>query len=262
MSTQGNPFLHNPHLDGDAFFWQAGRTGILLLHGYTATTAEIRPLAEKLHQTGYTIAAPLLPGHGTSPADLNRVRWQDWARAGQDTFNRLFETCERVFVGGESMGGLLALYLASQNPKAAGLLLYAPALALNMGFTDFAKLYLGAPFVSEVPRASLDCSESWQGYPGLPLKGAIELLAFGRATRSQLAKIQQPTLVFQGRLDKTVAPQIGEMILNGVSSTLKKHYWMEKSHHPLALDIELDEISARTVEFIEQLLLHQGETHL
>ena len=256
MSTQGNPFLHNPHLDGDAFFWPAGRTGILLSHGYTATTAEIRPLAEKLHQKGYTVAAPLLPGHGTSPADLNRVRWQDWARCGQDTLNRLFDTCERVLVGGESMGGLLALTLASQNPKVAGLLLYAPAIALNMGPADLAKLYLGAPFVTQVPRASLDNGQSWQGYPGLPLKGAIELLAFGKATRAQLSKIHQPLLLFQGRFDTTVAPQAGEIILNGVASTVKLRYWMEKSHHTLTLDVELDEIADRTIEFIEQLLLH------
>ncbi len=256
MSTQGNPFLHNPHLDGDAFFWPAGRTGILLSHGYTATTAEIRPLAEKLHEKGYTVAAPLLPGHGTSPEDLNRVRWQDWARCGQDMLNHLFDTCERVLVGGESMGGLLALYLASQNPKVAGLLLYAPAIALNMGPADLAKLYLGAPFVTQVSRASLDNGQSWQGYPGLPLKGAIELLAFGKATRAQLSKIHQPLLLFQGRFDTTVAAKAGDVILSGVASTVKARYWMEKSHHTLTLDVELDEIADRTIEFIEQLLLH------
>jgi carboxylesterase len=262
MSTQGNQLLHNPHLDGDGFFWPAGQTGILLSHGYTATTAEIRPLAEKLHQKGYTIAAPLLPGHGTCPEDLNRTRWQDWARAGQDALNRLSDTCEHVFVGGESMGGLLALYLASQNPGITGLLLYAPAIALNMSLADLAKLYLGAPFVNQVPRTSLDNSQSWQGYPGLPLKGAIELLTFGKITRAQLSKINQPVLIFQGRFDTTTSPNAGEVILRGVSSNIKKRFWMEKSHHTLTLDVELDEITTKTIEFIEQSLLHQGETHL
>lgn len=252
-TTRGNSFLHNPHLDGDAFFWQAGRVGILLSHGFTATTAEIRPLAEILHRKGYTVAAPLLPGHGTSPADLNRVRWQDWARAGQDTLEQLFQSCERVFVAGESMGGLLALYLASQNPRVAGLLLYAPAIALNMRFADYAKLYLGAPFLEQVPRSGLDCSEAWQGYSGLPLKGILQLLDFGRATRAQLAKIHQPILVLQGRLDTTVAPQAGDVILAHVSSTKKAHYWLEKSHHTLTLDVELDEVATKTIEFIEQL---------
>ena len=45
-----NPALHNPHLEGGPFFWEAGPVGVLLLHGYTATTAEMRPLAKRLHE--------------------------------------------------------------------------------------------------------------------------------------------------------------------------------------------------------------------
>jgi len=77
-------FLRNSHLDGDAFFWQAGKMGALLIHGFTATTAEVRLLGEYLHARGYTISAPLLPGHGTSPAEMNRCKWQDWTRAVSD----------------------------------------------------------------------------------------------------------------------------------------------------------------------------------
>ena len=60
----------NPHLEGDSFFWEGGEVGILLIHGFTATTAEVRPLAEFLHKNGYTVAGPLLPGHYTKPDDL------------------------------------------------------------------------------------------------------------------------------------------------------------------------------------------------
>lgn len=250
--TKGNPNLHNPHLDGDAFDWQAGPIGVLLSHGFTATTAEIRPLAEKLYESGYGVSAPLLPGHGTRPEDLNRVRWQDWAAAGQSALEPMLKNYERVFVAGESMGGLLALHLAAQNPQVAGVLLYAPAIALNMRFTDYAKLYLGASFLEQVPRSGLDCGDLWQGYPGLPLRGILQLLDFGKSVRAQLLKIYQPVLVFQGRLDTTVAPQAGEIILNGIASTQKQRIWMEKTHHPMALDVELDEIAARTIEFIEK----------
>ena len=69
-----NPFLHNDHLPGDEFFWEGNNTGILLSHGYTATTAEVRPLAETLYRQGYTVAGPLLPGHGTDPKDMCRCQ--------------------------------------------------------------------------------------------------------------------------------------------------------------------------------------------
>lgn len=111
--TLGNQHLHNPYLDGDPFFWEAGPVGIFLSHGFTATTVEIRPLAKNLHEQGYTVAAPLMPGHGTHPKDLNRVHWQDWLEAGKETLEKLFQTCEHVFVGGESWAGCwLCIWLA------------------------------------------------------------------------------------------------------------------------------------------------------
>lgn len=252
MTTLGNPNLHNPHLDGDAFFWQNGPVGIFLSHGYTATAAEARPLAEKLREKGYTVAAPLLPGHGTHPDDLNRVHWQDWVAAGQETLNRLFETCEQVIVGGESMGGVLALHLAAKNPQVKAVLLYAPAVALTTSPFDRFKLRLAAPFISQMPRQGLDNPDTWQGYPNLPLKGVVQLLQFQAATLPLLSEIHQPVQIFQARLDQTVAPEAGDIILNGVSSKVKEHHWMEKSHHTILLDVELDDVTAKTLAFLER----------
>jgi alpha-beta hydrolase superfamily lysophospholipase len=146
---KGKHALQNPHLEGDTFIWEGGPFGILLLHGFTATTAEVRPLAKLLHQNGYTVSGPLLPGFGTTPEQANLCRWQDWAAAASDAYQRLTELCLTVFVGGESMGGLLALYLASQQPEIAGLLLYAPALKSYARFTPLAGLLL-SPFIQTV----------------------------------------------------------------------------------------------------------------
>ncbi len=43
-----NPTLYNPHLEGGPFLWDAGPVGVLFSHGYTATTAALRLLAEAL----------------------------------------------------------------------------------------------------------------------------------------------------------------------------------------------------------------------
>ncbi|PWH18176.1 MAG: hypothetical protein DDG60_00710 [Anaerolineae bacterium] len=252
MTTQGNSKLHNPHLNGDSFFWKNGPTGILLSHGYTATTAEVRPLAERLHRQGYTVAGPLLPGHGTQPDDLNHTRWQDWVQTGQETLMRLFETCETVWVGGESMGGVLALYLAAHHPQIKGILLYAPALVVNMTWLDQIKLYLGSAFMSQIGRSKLDNPDKWQGYPSLPLKGIIQLLQFQKATLPLLPRIHQPVLIFQGRLDETVAPETGQVILQSITSPVKELHWMEQSHHTIILDIEFEQVLARTLSFLAQ----------
>lgn len=246
--------LHNPHLEGGPFLWEAGPVGVLLLHGYTATTAEVRLLAKNLYGKGYTVAAPLLAGHGTRPTDLNRVTWQDWVNSAEDVYSQLTARCERVFVGGQSMGGVTALHLASIHPEAAGILLYAPALRLTMTPLDKIKLYAASPFLAEVPRESLDASDKWQGYPNLPLKGAIQLLKFQDAVCPRLPQIHQPLIVFQGRKDTTVHPATGRMILENVNSTLKEHHWMEQSSHAILIDCELDTVTDLTLRFMEKAL--------
>ena len=50
MTPDPHPLIKNPHLKGGPFFWGAGPTGILLVHGFTATTAEVRPLAQALQR--------------------------------------------------------------------------------------------------------------------------------------------------------------------------------------------------------------------
>jgi carboxylesterase len=244
--------LFNPHLEGGPFFWEAGPVGVFLSHGFTATCAESRPLAQRLHAAGFSVAGPLLPGHGSVPQDLNRVRWQDWARTGEETYQQLKACCERVFVGGESMGAVLALYLASQHPEAAGVLAFAPALKLNLRGIDPLKLRLLAPFVRWVPKQSLDGSTNWQGYPVNPLKGVLQLVKFQGVVRERLPLIHQPIMVMQGRLDTTVHPTVGEIILAGVSSTVKELYWMEKSSHVVIIDQELDEVTRMTLEFLKR----------
>ncbi|MBC8330787.1 MAG: alpha/beta fold hydrolase [Anaerolineae bacterium] len=251
--SENNPNLHNPHFAGDAFIWQAGPVGVFLSHGFTATTAEIRPLAKKFHARGYTVAAPLLPGHGTKIQDLNRVDWQAWVSAGQAMLAKLFETCEQVFVAGESMGGLLSLYLSSQEPRIAGVLLYAPAIRTTLRLSDYVKLYLGASFVESVGRASLDRSDLWQGYPDLPLKGTIQFLRFQAAVNKRLSHIHQPVLIFQGRKDTTVVPEAGELLMNAISSAVKEHHWMENSSHVIVLDVELEQVAATSIQFIERI---------
>ncbi|MBM3137019.1 MAG: alpha/beta fold hydrolase [Chloroflexi bacterium] len=248
-----NSSLLNPQLEGGSFFKEAGPCGVILIHGYTATTVEVRLLAERLFINGYTVAAPLLAGHGTHPEDLNNVTWQDWVDSAVNAYAQLTQSCQQIFIGGQSMGGVLALYLAGMHPEAAGVLLYAPAIRLSLTWFDKIKLHFFSMFLAEVTRTSLDMSDHWQGYPGLPLKGVIQLLKLQAATNSNLSKVFQPVIIFQGRKDKTVHINAGDIILQGVHSNVKEHHWMEKSSHAILIDCELDEVTNLTLRFLEKV---------
>ncbi|WP_420644219.1 alpha/beta fold hydrolase [Candidatus Leptofilum sp.] len=249
--------IQNPHLEGNTFFWPGNEVGVLLLHGLTATTAEVRLLAEKLHAKGYTISAPLLPGHGTQPEDLNETTWHDWAWSAEKAYQHLATVCDHVFVGGESTGGALALLLAARHEEITGVLCYAPAIKLAIPMHNMVRLYVAAPLVHSLPKENVGSNANWQGYKVNPLRAVMELVRLGREVRRQLAQINQPVLVMQGRNDKTVAEDVGEIILEGVLSEKAKQIWLEQSAHVILLEDELDDITAVTLEFMHQALSSQ-----
>ena len=250
--------IFNPHHDGSPFFWQGGPVGVLLVHGFTATVQEVRLLAKQLRPHGYTIGAPLLPGHYTRPADLNHVRWQEWIQAGEEMYQKLRLQCETVFLGGESAGGLVALYLASQHPEAAGILAYAPALRLNLRPRDLALLRILAPFVAYRPKGNLDASNNWQGYPVNPLKGVVQLLQLQKEVSNLLPGIHQPVLVVQGRQDTTVHASVPDTIIERIGSIQKECHWMPHSGHCVLLDQELDQVTQLTLNFMQHHTLSKG----
>jgi carboxylesterase len=251
--------LVNPHLEGDPFYWEGGPVGILLTHGLTATAAEVRPLARLLHARGYTVAGPLLPGHHTTPEDLNTCRWQDWAAAVEKTYQELASRCQTVFLGGESTGAVLALYLAGDHPEAAGILAYAPALRLQLSPLDQLFLNLLAPFKTSIQkpvqnRAPNFSDDLWQGYSVHPLKGVLQLLRLQRVVRERLPDVHQPLLVIQGRLDPTVHPEVPAILSSETGSAVKEVVWLEQSAHCVMIDCEQDQVAALTLQFIERIL--------
>jgi len=246
----------NAHLEGEAFYWEGGPVGVLLSHGFTATSAEVRLLAGYLRERGYTVAGPLLPGHGTTVEEMNRCRWQDWVRDVEQAYQELARRCQKVVVGGESMGSLLALYLAAEHPEAAAVLAYAPAVhAANWLTRAFA--YLMAPIVpyrvpSPGPKSVVD--ERWKGYPVQPIPAATQLFRLQKEVRQRLSLIHQPVLIVQGRLDRSIFPDCPEIVMGQIHSEIKKVHWMDKSEHCVILDQEWEKVAEITAKFLARVL--------
>ncbi|GAP10839.1 esterase [Bellilinea caldifistulae] len=253
------PIFENPHLDGSSFLLQGTQpVGVLLLHGFTATTVEVRPLAEHLNSQGYSVFCPLLPGHGTRPEDMISIRWQDWYETARKGLEKLSHT-PNVFVAGESMGGLLSLLLAANHRSLKGVILYAPAIKIN-GIWRAKWL---APFVKIMPKNYLPDEDEnqaetdtlpWQGYNVVALAAVAQLEKLQKEVLRQIHHVYQPVLIFQGKKDRTINPSGSRLLYEKLPSRNKSLVWLENSGHCVVLDRELDFVKSKTVEFIQNLL--------
>lgn len=242
-----NQFIKNPQLDGETFILEGGdEVGVLLFHGFTATTTEVRLLAECLHLSGHTISAPLLPGHGTHPDDLNHVRWQDWVARGEIAYQELKKRTKKVFVGGESMGALVALMITAQHPEIKGVMTFAPAMRVNNLWVS----PLIALFKQWLPKVKKEDGLAWKGYNVNPLKGAVQLLKMQRVAKKVIRQITQPILVVTGGLDKTITPDSSDLVINNIGSSDITQVCMQRSSHCVILDKEIKQVCQLTKEFI------------
>ncbi|MBX2823724.1 MAG: lysophospholipase [Gammaproteobacteria bacterium] len=103
------------------------RGKFLLVHGLNDSAYVWRDMATEIADLGYEVRAILLPGHGSHPRQMLEVRYQQWLDVTREHF-RLWDTGDApIYVGGYSMGGVLATILALENPHISGLLLVSPA---------------------------------------------------------------------------------------------------------------------------------------
>jgi len=245
-----NQYVVKPHLDGSSFYKPGNKTGFLLVHGFTATTTEVKPLAEHLHQEGYTVSAPLLPGHDTHPDDLNKVHWQDWYQTVRQAYLDLRETCDQIWLGGESMGALLCLLTAVEFPEVTGLLLFAPALELKIKGSKAA--YLLQYFKKYFDKGPSKNDQEWKGYNVFPLKGFVQLMRLQKQVQKKLGKVTQPTLVVISKADNRVSLSTGEAMINSIASNKKQLIVLEDASHTMLLDHDNQFILDQALAFVEE----------
>lgn len=246
------PIFQNPQSEGGSFFWEGdpkNNTAILLFHGFTATTVEVRPFAMFLNQQGFSVAGPLLPGHGVSPDELNQVSYKDWIECAKSAYLDLASKYKKVIVVGESMGGLLTLWLGAHFPEICGLLVYAPALRIPRLW----QANLVWPYVKYLYKKNIDLETDWQGFNVVPMKAASQVNQFQSLVKNNLKKVNQPIVIFQGKLDATIDPMSSVEVLKNISSGDKELVWLEEFPHCILLEKQLDVVKKISLETILRL---------
>jgi alpha-beta hydrolase superfamily lysophospholipase len=226
---------------------------VVLLHGLTDAPYSQRHIAESYRDHGFVAIVIRLPGHGTVPAGLTEVEWQDWmaaTRLAVREARRRIAPSAPLHLVGFSNGGALALKYALDaigDPKLAPpdrLVLISPMI----GITRFARFAGLASLPALLPPFA---KAAWLGvvpefnpfkYNSFPVNGAVQSYRLTQVLQQQVAQYSRsgeiarlpPIITFQSVMDFTVStsaivsalydrlPKNGsELVLFDVNRTVK-----------------------------------------
>ncbi len=194
-----------------------GRAGLLVLHGFTGSPWEVRPLAEAARSLGFSVALPVLAGHATHVDDLADKRWPDWLASALEAHVWLQARCDRVHIAGLSMGALLALQIArsGRQPPPRSLLLLAPAMTLAPEVDAFVRAAsrLGWPRRVGKGDPRLPGGLRPPAYGAIPLRAARSLLALMDEVLADRTALAMPALSLHGEADATIPCERAQRLL-------------------------------------------------
>ena len=253
MITEMTPY---PSLDPSPFILEGGTVGVLLIHGFTGSSTEMRLVGEYLNQHEITVSAPCLPGHGTTLDDLNQRQWRDWYSYIAESAAYLKSRCNTVFVGGLSLGSLLSLYLAANVPDLAGVILYSPAIMVTDSRRHFLPIvkYLVRQLPKPQDKFTDPEAKSWRwSYDAYPTATSHEVIKLIEQVKRCLPLVSCPILIIHSSTDETIHPDSAQLVYNQVGSTQKEIITLHNSGHVLTLDKEWEEVAEQTYQFLKKL---------
>lgn len=255
------PNLPSPQFISQAepFFFRGRDVGCLLIHGFTASPQEMLSLGQHLAEQGYTVHGPRLAHHGTTAEDMTRTHWHDWYYSVLDGYYLLRQQCAEVVVIGLSMGGSIALYLASAQPVTAVVTMEAP-----IHLTDWRVNYARAiarvyPFI---PKEGFDPEQKLNArYAVQPVHAIAELRDMLTELRPRLATITAPALIIHSLADEMIPLSNFDTIYREIGSAYKEKFILQNSGHLVTEGVEQTQLFARVSAFVGERTRPQTPLH-
>ncbi len=233
---------------------------VLLLHGYNDTPQSVAPIASMLHAAGWTVVAPLLPGHGRDLQYMaSASRGSAWLSCARTEYQTLRASHTTVALCGLSMGGALCALLAAEHQDVPALVLLAPYLGMPWRWQAGVALawvrWLFNPYVqgSGGERSIHDPVARARALgPGVHTAHTLTgLRAIARAAEQRLSDIRSPTLYLQSKEDNRVRATDAIRHFRMIGSTVREQHWLSGCGHIITADYCKDDVGRRLLAWID-----------
>jgi len=231
--------------------------GVLLLHGFTGNPSEMKYLGEKMYNAGYSISIPRYPGHGTSIYEMTETYGRDWFISAREAYLELAAYCDKIYIVGLSMGGILASLIAYEFPPDKICLISAPGSikSRTVYLAPFAGLFKKIIFDKEKKSgindpAALAVHISYS--EGTPVNQGWELHKLIKQAMKKLPDIFVPALIMQSVNDKVIPVDSADYIFARIGSLKKEKLIFSKSNHVIPVDYDKDSAAEAIIKFLSE----------
>ena len=236
------------------FFFEAGPRAVLLLHGFTGNSADVRMLGRFLEKYGYTTYAPHYRGHGVPPERLIVSNAAEWWADVQEAYQFLKDKgYEEIAIAGLSLGGVLALKLGVNVPLKGIITMCSPMTMRTLdvmfeGVLQYASEYKQkeGKSIDEIKQEISSIKQ--QGMPSL-----VTLQQLVQNVRQDIEFLYTPLFVVQSTSDEVIDPQSATILFERVESEQKQIKWYNQSGHVITLGPEKEQLHHDIYEFLQSL---------
>ena len=249
-------------------------SAVLLFHGLTGSTFEMKKYAQHLHANGYDVFAYCLPGHGEDTCNIRCVSYDDWIEFAQEKFLFLKKKYKKVFLGGLCLGAVLALVLAQKHKlEVAGVISLSTTLFLDgwtmpwynfmmpLGLNTLIRYYYTFPEREPYGIKNIKKRRSIQKIMGkntiamdnYPLSCVYELLKLSKLARKNMKEVISPILIMHSKDDDLTSVKSAKFVYNNINSAKKELFILNDSYHLMLYDNDKDFVFDKSVEFLNQL---------
>lgn len=234
------------------FFFEEGKRAVLLLHGFTGNSSDVRQLGRFLQKKGYTSYAPHYEGHAEPPENILKSSPHVWYKDALDGYEYLVEQgYDEIAVAGLSLGGVFALKL-SLNRSVKGIVTMCTPMyiktegAMYEGVLEYARNFKK---YEDKDDATID-QEMKAFHPTDTLK---ELQQTIQEVSETVDEVVDPLLVIQAEQDEMINTDSANIIYNEALSDEKHLSWYGNSGHVITIDKEKEAVFEEVYQFLEGL---------
>ncbi|MFG3611679.1 alpha/beta fold hydrolase [Rummeliibacillus sp. G93] len=236
------------------FTLKGDHRAVLLLHGFTGSTKDVKKLGQFLNKQGYTCHAPMYRGHGVSAEEILKYGAKYWWEDVTRGYHHLKELgYQEIAVAGISLGGVFTLKVGAEFPVKGVVSMCAPIKRKSKEGL-FERLYNYAQVYKKLEgKDDNQIQIELDALKAMPRQALDEVQKMIQHTSDEIEEIHSPTLVLQGKLDDSLYQESAPYIYETVEADEKEIIWYQNSGHIITLGKEREKVFEDTLHFLDEL---------